>query len=78
MCSLQCGSCTRPRRLFAHLHHNNRQWMARCAFCEWKTSNRELALLDAFRLWPPFLDDVLRCLVVGFLCIEGSVAKIQC
>ena len=39
--------------------------------------NKEPALLDAFRLWPPVLDDVLRCLVVGFLCLEGRAAEVQ-
>ena len=60
----QCSSCTRPRRLFAHLHHSStafcKRWASRCAFCEWKVSNSEVALLGAYQLWPPLLDDSLR------------------
>ena len=77
VCACRCVSCTRPLRIFAHMHHVGRHWRTQCAFCEWKISNRELALLDAFHLWPPSFDNSLRSLVVGFLCLEGQPAKVQ-
>ena len=73
---VQCISCTRPRRLYAKIHHTStafcKRWNSRCAVCEWKVSNREAALLVAHRLWPPLLDSSLWGQVLQFLCLEGS------
>ena len=71
-----CWSCTRPLRLYAQVHHEStpfrKRWKTQCAVCEWKASNPEAALLEAFRLWPPPLECGLWEHVLQFLCREGK------
>ena len=74
--SSHCRSCSRPLRLFAQIHHEStpfrKQWKSQCAVCEWKTSNPEASLMDAFRLWPPLLEFGHWEQVLQFLCQEGK------
>ena len=71
-----CVSCTRPLRLYAQIHHEStlfrKRWAPQCTVCEWKTSNPEASLLEAFRLWPPLLESSLWEHVLQFLCLEGG------